>query len=286
MRTPSIGAALVIALALAAPSRAGVILLSDGFNGVAIDPAWSLNFENNTSGWTWFLNGHDLVVTDVAPVSYPPGCDVSGASWSDVVLDRSFEPAGDFVCEAQVNWDSVNSFTAMQRIGFSIRDCHGTSLGDISMTDAWVASHGSKSAVLGTQFFNSGPNTVPQAGGAILRLERTGTTWTASFAGTPILTKTVIGVPHTLRITISYYASHVCAGGNTIFGTENIDWIQAVGLPGPQVAGDLNGDVAVNGADITMLLGLWGSADCTADIDESGSVDGADLTALLGEWTG
>lgn len=47
---------------------------------------------------------------------------------------------------------------------------------------------------------------------------------------------------------------------------------------------DLTGDGLVDGADLTMLLGRWGTADSEADLDGSGQVDGADLAELLGCW--
>ncbi|MFO0875027.1 MAG: peptidoglycan DD-metalloendopeptidase family protein, partial [Phycisphaerales bacterium] len=51
--------------------------------------------------------------------------------------------------------------------------------------------------------------------------------------------------------------------------------------------GDLNGDGAVNGADLGLLLGSWGAcAGCAADIDGNGAVNGGDLGLLLGAWTG
>lgn len=54
----------------------------------------------------------------------------------------------------------------------------------------------------------------------------------------------------------------------------------------PPVAGDLNGDGIVNGADLALLLAGWGSCDgCAADLDANGSVDAADLAVLLSLWT-
>ncbi len=47
---------------------------------------------------------------------------------------------------------------------------------------------------------------------------------------------------------------------------------------------DLNADGVVDGADLGILLGAWGSAS-HADLDGSGAVDGADLGALLGGWS-
>ncbi len=52
------------------------------------------------------------------------------------------------------------------------------------------------------------------------------------------------------------------------------------------IPGDLNGDGAVNGADLGALLGAWGTADAVADLTDNGVVDGADLGILLGNWTG
>jgi hypothetical protein len=49
---------------------------------------------------------------------------------------------------------------------------------------------------------------------------------------------------------------------------------------------DLNGDGAVDGADLGLLLGAWGTPGPAADLNESGTVDGADLGLLLGAWGG
>lgn len=48
--------------------------------------------------------------------------------------------------------------------------------------------------------------------------------------------------------------------------------------------GDLDGDNLVSGADLTILLGAWGSASKNADLDGDGSVGGADLAIMLGAW--
>lgn len=51
----------------------------------------------------------------------------------------------------------------------------------------------------------------------------------------------------------------------------------------PTDPSDLNGDGAVDGADLATLLSNWGNSG-VGDIDGSGSVDGADLAALLSAW--
>lgn len=51
------------------------------------------------------------------------------------------------------------------------------------------------------------------------------------------------------------------------------------------IAGDLNGDGVVNGADLGALLAAWGSSDPAADLDGDGIVGGADLGLLLAGWS-
>ena len=51
-----------------------------------------------------------------------------------------------------------------------------------------------------------------------------------------------------------------------------------------ELSGDLDGDGAVDGSDLSVLLGYWGTANQTADLDGDGTVSGADLSVLLGNW--
>ena len=49
--------------------------------------------------------------------------------------------------------------------------------------------------------------------------------------------------------------------------------------------GDIDGNSAVNGADLASLLSAWGPcADCPADLDSNDVVDGRDLSVLLTRW--
>ncbi len=47
---------------------------------------------------------------------------------------------------------------------------------------------------------------------------------------------------------------------------------------------DLNGDGQVNGADLGLMIGAWGTSDPDADINDDGQVNGADLGLLIGAW--
>ncbi|MFG0275704.1 MAG: hypothetical protein ACF8QF_11665 [Phycisphaerales bacterium] len=61
----------------------------------------------------------------------------------------------------------------------------------------------------------------------------------------------------------------------------NVVIVVGGGLPA-----DLNGDGAVDGADLGLLLGAWGAAGGPADLNGDNMVDGGDLGLLLGAWTG
>lgn len=70
-------------------------------------------------------------------------------------------------------------------------------------------------------------------------------------------------------------------------GTQAVGNIQFAAPTAPQsCVGDLNGDGVVDGADLGVLLGAWGTSGGTPDADlvDDGVVDGADLGLLLGAW--
>ncbi len=56
--------------------------------------------------------------------------------------------------------------------------------------------------------------------------------------------------------------------------------------PASPCTGDIDGDGAVTGSDLGLLLGDWGRCPkgCGGDLNGDGSVDGADLGLLLGAW--
>jgi hypothetical protein len=57
---------------------------------------------------------------------------------------------------------------------------------------------------------------------------------------------------------------------------------EAGGMPG-----DFNGDGKVNGADLGLLLAVWGPCDgCPEDMNNDGMVDGGDIGLMLASWTG
>ena len=52
-----------------------------------------------------------------------------------------------------------------------------------------------------------------------------------------------------------------------------------------QVPGDLNGDMLVNGEDLTIFLADWGNINGLGDVNGDGLTNGADLTLILSYWT-
>jgi len=63
--------------------------------------------------------------------------------------------------------------------------------------------------------------------------------------------------------------------------------IGAFELQGYCAIGDFDEDGAVDGSDLGVLLGAWGTCaqtPCVPDLNCDGEVDGADLGAFLGEW--
>ncbi|MFG0276198.1 MAG: hypothetical protein ACF8QF_14195 [Phycisphaerales bacterium] len=73
-------------------------------------------------------------------------------------------------------------------------------------------------------------------------------------------------------------------GGLFDGATDNV--ARWVGCAAAGSGPDANGDGAVNGADLGLLLGAWGTANGAFDYNNDGTVDGDDLGVLLGAWTG
>jgi hypothetical protein len=65
--------------------------------------------------------------------------------------------------------------------------------------------------------------------------------------------------------------------------SAEIDGFSDVAATG--MAGDLDGNGSIDGADLGILLSAFGTAEPSADLDGNGSVDGGDLGALLAAWS-
>lgn len=70
-----------------------------------------------------------------------------------------------------------------------------------------------------------------------------------------------------------------------LFKPGSIDSVAVAGKvpsPVPVTPGDLNLDGLVDGNDLTIVLGAWGTPD--ADLNDDGITDGGDITIVLGNW--
>jgi 1,4-alpha-glucan branching enzyme len=76
------------------------------------------------------------------------------------------------------------------------------------------------------------------------------------------------GMPHSIVISVGPYTGLVYSQGEA---------------PPPCAATDLNCDGSVNAADLSILLGAWGTSG-PGDLTGDGAVNAADLSILLGAW--
>ncbi len=72
---------------------------------------------------------------------------------------------------------------------------------------------------------------------------------------------------------------HIRVGGATAGGSGSITISCVVNCPA-----DLDGDLFVDAADLTVVLAAWGSTGPTGDVNGSGLVDGLDLSVILAAW--
>ncbi len=72
-------------------------------------------------------------------------------------------------------------------------------------------------------------------------------------------------------------------------GTLGLNLQSSTGTCGSSNSPDLNGDGAVNGLDLLVVLAAWGpcgTTACQADLNDDGQVNGNDLVVVLAAWTG
>ncbi|MBL9121373.1 MAG: hypothetical protein JNL80_15805 [Phycisphaerae bacterium] len=92
------------------------------------------------------------------------------------------------------------------------------------------------------------------------------------------------GLPHA---SIKDLELKVIPGGYELWMSCLSRGIAVLSVTSTTTPGDLNGDGVVSAADLSILLGAWGSCSgaCEADLNGDGNVNAADLAALLGAWS-
>jgi hypothetical protein len=93
--------------------------------------------------------------------------------------------------------------------------------------------------------------------------------------------------PYTSQLEVNVNAGqtvYIAVGGFDAAATGPFN-VEIIAPTAPPCPADLNGDGAVNGADLGLMLGAWGACPgCAADLNADGVVNGADLGLLLGSW--
>jgi aminopeptidase S len=89
-------------------------------------------------------------------------------------------------------------------------------------------------------------------------------------------------VTPTSQVRVRFIARDLAAGSLVEAGVDDLK-ITNVDCT-PNIVGDINGDGSVNGSDLSILLGSWGSNNPAADLDRDGVVGGADLATLMSNW--
>ena len=76
---------------------------------------------------------------------------------------------------------------------------------------------------------------------------------------------------------VTFYCEKAVVSGET----ERIEWAYTVEIA---PFGDLNGDECINGYDLGLMIGEWGTEGSPADFNNDGTVDPADMGILLANW--
>ncbi len=82
---------------------------------------------------------------------------------------------------------------------------------------------------------------------------------------------------------VRFVARDLGTGSTVEAGVDDFQ-VSALNCTPPFVPADLNQDTLVNGIDMAIILGAWGSSG--GDVNNDGNTDGTDLTLLLAGWTG
>lgn len=103
--------------------------------------------------------------------------------------------------------------------------------------------------------------------------------WPLTFQSLDPSVATVDADGQVSAVAIGETAIVVTTGAMTTYANVTVE-----SVPQP-LLGDINGDGVVNGGDIAMVLGAWGTNDAAADLNDDGVVAGADISIVLSNWS-
>lgn len=203
----------------------------DHFNDGGLDPAWSITFQDNATGWTYAESGTNLEVTDIVPnVVYP----MDGASWAIVKLSQTFTPLTDFNVDFDISWDSEGRMQAMQELLIRLYDSGGSLISLAGYGDAWVGNSGGKTGMAGANHFSSGQGTLPLTGSASIDISRVSSNVDVLWDSVGLVSGT--STAPISRVDLEFYYYAYSGGGGSFFGNESIDLVNVEGTPIPEPA--------------------------------------------------
>jgi len=124
----------------------------------------------------------------------------------------------------------------------------------------------------------------PKGGGVLLTTTVAFEQSTEIPEGLPALEAQPLGLPTILPAGAT---ANLLVTGEFGAGTASVAFdgtLVATGTP-DAVPGDMNADGRVDGADLGVLLRVWGQADAAADFTGDGVVDGRDMAFMLAHWS-
>ena len=210
------GLAIELLMFGAAGIASPVIVISDHFDDGTLDPAWSINFYQAT-GWSYTESGTTLNVTDIAATE--PG-------WAFVSLKQDFTPLSDFNIDFWFSWDSEGSTRAMQNVLVQV---YGqTDKIAAGYSDGWIPNYGAKYGEIGSTSIDTGPDSLPGSGSALVNISRTGNVIDILWDGDLLLSGTSDDLVSRVALAFSYRVYDE-GGITSFFGNEAIDFINVEG---------------------------------------------------------
>lgn len=212
-----------VALLWVAPLSAQVVL-SDGFDGTVLDPAWSLVFRENGTGMTYSQGSGVLRVTDVADSSA-----ADDGAWGVAALRRSVAPvSGDFSATVNMSWDQTSSLAAMDGAVFRLLDATEGVIASVGFRDSWIGQRAAYVGSAGGGLVSTSFNAVPYAGSLVGTLLRSGGGVTALRDGNALATGTSAASVAFVELEFRYYRYP-----GTFFSTVNVDSVSLTAIPEP-----------------------------------------------------
>lgn len=128
----------------------------------------------------------------------------------------------------------------------------------------------------------------------VFQMSTDGSTWTAAPAPVSITVRSGDGVDDSDRVTLIWAAEDAVKDGwlqVTTLATANTGLDEADTFYFGNLCADINGDMKVDGSDVTILAGHWQAGvvnhDATismGDINGDAQINGSDVTILAGNW--